>query len=306
MPSGVRDVIAAWPPWAKSPTTYDPLRAAFYVPWDPTSLAALQQHFREIDVLIPERLHSITPSGRLDIEVDPKLAALQQTLKQQTPPIEIPTMPLLNNSDGTNWLTDEMTAMLKNDAARQHLIQQTVQYLTTITSPDWWSILKKFLRKARRISANSLASWLQICILRILKLMVCLPAADWAYDYAGIGKSADAVILMNYDQHWRTSPPGPIAAQDWFVRNIDAILKLVPPQKLVMGIANYAYDWPTKGGKKAHEQAKVESFQESIVTATSPKRTCSSMTDSLNPNYSYSDEHNDGARRLDARWSDGL
>jgi len=29
--------------------------------------------------------------------------------------------------------------------------------------------------------------------------MVALPAADWAYDYAGIGKSADAVVLMNYD-----------------------------------------------------------------------------------------------------------
>src|ERR1035441_3045159 len=94
------------------PATYDPLRAAFYVSWDPTSLAALQQHFRDIDVLIPERLHSITASGRLDVEADPKLAAFLQTLQQQTPPIEIPMMPLLNNSDGTNWLTDEMAAML--------------------------------------------------------------------------------------------------------------------------------------------------------------------------------------------------
>ena len=72
------------------PATYDPLRAAFYVSWDPTSLAALQQHYRDIDVLIPERLHSITSSGRLDVEADPKLAAFLQTLKQQTPPIEIP------------------------------------------------------------------------------------------------------------------------------------------------------------------------------------------------------------------------
>src|SRR6202043_2448911 len=100
------------------PATYDPLRAAFYVSWDPTSLAALQQHFREIDLLIPERLHSITASGRLDVEADPKLAAWQQSL-QQTSNIEIPTMPLLNNSDGTNWLTREMTAMMKTAAARQ-------------------------------------------------------------------------------------------------------------------------------------------------------------------------------------------
>ena len=50
------------------PATYDPVRAAFYVSWDPTSLAALQQHFRDIDLLIPERLHSITATGHLDVE----------------------------------------------------------------------------------------------------------------------------------------------------------------------------------------------------------------------------------------------
>src|ERR1700730_11570112 len=113
-----------------TPPTYDPLRAAFYVSWDPTSLAALQQHFRDIDLLIPERLHSITATGRLDVEADPKLAAWLQTLQQQNPPIKIPTMPLLNNSDGTNWLTDEMAAMLKSSTARQNLAQQAVQYLT--------------------------------------------------------------------------------------------------------------------------------------------------------------------------------
>src|SRR5580700_8210523 len=110
------------------PATYDPVRAAFYVSWDPTSLAALQQHYRDIDVLIPERLHSITSSGRLDVEADPKLAAWMQSL-HETSNIEIPTMPLLNNSDGTNWLTDEMAAMLKSPTARQHLADQAVQYL---------------------------------------------------------------------------------------------------------------------------------------------------------------------------------
>ncbi len=96
---------------------------------------------------------------------------------------------------------------------------------------------------------------------------------------------------MNYDEHWLTSAPGPIAAQDWFTRNIDAITKLVPPQKLVMGIANYAYDWPGKGAKKAHEHSRVESFQESIVTASESDAQVQFDADSLNPNYSYSDEH---------------
>ena len=68
----------------QTPAVRDLVRAAFYVSWDPTSLAALQQHFHDIDLLIPERLHSITATGRLDVEADPKIAAWEQTLQQQT------------------------------------------------------------------------------------------------------------------------------------------------------------------------------------------------------------------------------
>ncbi|MBZ5645253.1 MAG: glycosyltransferase, partial [Acidobacteriia bacterium] len=274
------------------PAAYDPVRAAFYVGWEPTSLASLQQHFHDIDLLIPERLHSITASGRLDVEADPKLAAWLQGLQQQNPPIRMPTMPLLNNSDGTNWLTDEMAAMLKDGAARRHLTDQTVQYITDNHYAglvvDFEEIPEKSQKDFTRF-VGELASALHGAN---VKLMVCLPAADWDYDYADIGKSSDAVILMNYDEHWRTSAAGPIAAQDWFVKNIQAITKLVPPQKLVMGIANYAYDWPSNAGKKLHEQARVESFQESIVTATESEAQVQFDSDSLNPYYDYSDEHN--------------
>jgi cellulose synthase/poly-beta-1,6-N-acetylglucosamine synthase-like glycosyltransferase/spore germination protein YaaH/peptidoglycan/xylan/chitin deacetylase (PgdA/CDA1 family) len=272
------------------PATYDPLRAAFYVSWDPTSLAALQQHFREIDVLIPERLHSITAEGRLDVEADPKLAAWQQSL-QLTSGIEIPTMPLMNNSDGTNWLTDNMAAMLKSSTARQHLSQQAVQYVVQSHFAGLVVDFEEIPRQSQKDFSQFVAELAADLHNSNLKLMVCLPAADWAYEYAGIGKSADAVILMNYDQHWRTSPPGPIAAQEWFVRNIDAILKLVPARKLVMGIANYAYDWPSDAGKKTGEQARVESFQEALVTATESEAKIQFDADSLNPYYSYSDDH---------------
>ncbi len=274
------------------PATYDPLRAAFYVGWDPTSLAALQQHFRDIDLLVPERLHSITSSGRLDVEADPKLAAWLQGLQQQNPPIKIPTMPLLNNSDGTNWLTDEMAAMLKDSAARQRLSDQSVQYITQNHYAGLVVDFEEIPEKSQKDFTRFIGELAGALHGANLKLMVCLPAADWAYDYADIGKASDAVILMNYDQHWRTSAAGPIAAQDWFMKNIQAITKLVPPQKLVMGIANYAYDWPSNAGKKLHEQARVESFQESIVTATESEAQVQFDSDSLNPYYDYSDEHN--------------
>lgn len=49
------------------PAKYDPLRAAFYVSWDSNSLAALQKHYHDIDLLIPEALHAVSADGRLDL-----------------------------------------------------------------------------------------------------------------------------------------------------------------------------------------------------------------------------------------------
>ena len=43
----------------KIPQNYDPLRAAFYVSWDSNSLASLQSHYHDLDLLIPEALHAV-------------------------------------------------------------------------------------------------------------------------------------------------------------------------------------------------------------------------------------------------------
>ena len=51
------------------PAAYDPLRAAFFVSWDPNSLASLKKHYRDdklkdIDLLMPEQLHAVSSDGR--------------------------------------------------------------------------------------------------------------------------------------------------------------------------------------------------------------------------------------------------
>src|SRR6476660_3691883 len=45
----------------KIPPSYDPLRAAFYVSYDANSLATLKKHYRDLDLLVSEELHAVTP-----------------------------------------------------------------------------------------------------------------------------------------------------------------------------------------------------------------------------------------------------
>src|SRR5215813_5052895 len=98
------------------PSGYDPLRAAFYVSYDANSLASLKKHYKDIDLLIPEQLHAVTPDGSMTVvdyehgqqrvQATPAQAIallkedkLHQWMKPSKAPgaIELPLMGLLNN-----------------------------------------------------------------------------------------------------------------------------------------------------------------------------------------------------------------
>ncbi len=271
----------------KVPANYDPLRAAFYVATDATSLASLQQHYRDIDLLIPEGLQCISADGRLDIAQDAKLFDWMKSVGT-----EIPVMTLLQNSDGTVWHTPEMALMLAHPAARKNLTTSIFNFAVAQHQPGVVLDFEEVPENSQddfRTFVGELAAQLHT---QNLKLMVALPAADWSYDYKTIAQHADAIILMNYDQHWVTSDPGPITAQDWYLHNLKTILTLVPAEKIVMGIAAYAYDWPVKSKANRHPVALPKTFQEAMVTSVESEAPPEFDSDTLNLHYSYSDENN--------------
>jgi spore germination protein YaaH len=64
-----------------------------------------------------------------------------------------------------------------------------------------------------------------------------------AQDYHAIGKVADQVRLMGYDYHWATSPPGPVAPVGWLRDVLNYAKTQIPPDKIVLGVPLYGYDW---------------------------------------------------------------
>jgi peptidoglycan-N-acetylglucosamine deacetylase len=292
----------------KVPASYDPVRAAFFVSWDPNSLASLKKHYKDIDLLIPEQLHAVTPDGALTIvdyergqytaKATPPEAIsilkedkLHQWMKSLNPPVELPTMGLVNNYDGVQWRIKEMAQMLANPAARKNLVRDITEY--AVESHEAGVVVDfEEVPDASQVHFRQFIAALAPALHSAgLKLMIALPARDDAYDYEFFGKECDAIVLMNYDQHWLTSPPGPIAAQDWFVENLRQVFDVVPPQKIIVGIANYAYDWPL-APEKNHEGAAEYSIQEALLHVEESDTDVEFDSNSLNPHYSYYDEHN--------------
>src|SRR5258706_12981279 len=159
-----------------------------------------------------------------------------------------------------------MAALRGNKAARQNLVRDVVDY--TVGSHQAGVVVDfEEVPDATQPHFREFAAELGPALHSVgLKLMIALPARDDSYDYKFFGKECDAIVLMNYDQHWLTSPPGPIAAQDWFVENLRQVLEVVPAQKIVVGIANYSYDW-TEPSKKERLEAEEFSIQEALLHA---------------------------------------
>ena len=292
----------------KLPATYDPVRAAFFVSWDPNSLASLKKHYKDIDLLIPEQLHAVSADGALTIvdyergQYTAKAAPaeaisilkedkLHQWMKSLNPPVELPIMGLVNNYDGVEWRIKEMAQMLASPAARQNLAREIAEYAAESHEAGIVVDFEEVPDASQAHFRQFIAALAPALHSAGLKLMIALPARDDAYDYEFFGKECDAIVVMNYDQHWLTSPPGPIAAQDWFVENLRQIIDVVPPQKIIVGIANYTYDWPV-APEKNNEAAAEYSIQEALLHVEESDTDVEFDSNSLNPHYSYYDEHN--------------
>ncbi len=276
----------------KVPQNYDPLRAAFYVEEDPTSFASLQAHYHDLDLLIPESLHAISSDGRLDADKDPKLDGFLQSL--QTRNIDLQVMGMVNNYDAKKdkWCPPGMLQMLGDPVARQHLAKQIEDYANAEHEPGIVIDFESMPEASQEDFQNFVHDLGASLHAHNLKLMVALPAADWSYDYEYFASQSDAIIMMNYDYHWPTSDPGAIAPQDWFEKNIDNMLNVVPADKIIMGIANYGYDWPAKSKKQPHPMAEAVSFQQGVITAVESGSDVTYDPDTFNLHYSYEDEKN--------------
>ncbi len=300
----------------KVPQQYDPLRAAFYVSWDPSSLASLQNHSKDIDLLIPEQLHAVNADGSLTvidyntnqsltvspvdavriIEADKLhiwLRAQKEREKEKgdKEKTEIPIlMGLVNNFDGQVWRAKQMTQFLANPAARQKLAQGLVQYAQLERQAGIVLDLEDIPDSSQRHFQKFVSEAGAALHAAGLKLMIALPPRNLSYDYIYLAQHCDAIIVMNYDQHFPSSAPGPIAAQDWFAENIGLRMKEIPASKIVMAIANYAYDWEQVPHSKRQKPAEALSVQAALLRASESEADVDFESDSLNPHFSYTDD----------------
>lgn len=63
------------------------------------------------------------------------------------------------------------------------------------------------------------------------------------YDYKSLAAAGDFISLMTYDEHTRFTTPGPVAGEAWMEKDLQFVLKEVPPEKISLGIPLYSSHW---------------------------------------------------------------
>lgn len=88
-----------------------------------------------------------------------------------------------------------------------------------------------------------------------------------AHDYPRIGAIADKVLLMTYEWGYTFSAPMATAPLNSVRRVLSYGVSVINPDKILMGMPNYAYDWPlpyVKGTTKAETISNVEAINRGV------------------------------------------
>jgi cellulose synthase/poly-beta-1,6-N-acetylglucosamine synthase-like glycosyltransferase/peptidoglycan/xylan/chitin deacetylase (PgdA/CDA1 family)/spore germination protein YaaH len=284
------------------------LRAAFYVTWDPASFATVRMYLHQIDVLYPEWLHVLTPDGKLQglhpdntlfdvmngTVVRPVDDKLMPYLKEVSAETEV--LPLVNNYDplANKWANIQPFVM--DPGLRAEFRRNILAFLATDSRYKGLTLDFESFPTAAQPGYMALVSELESDLhARGLKLDISVPVRDTDFDYAFLSAHSDALILMNYDEHYQEGDPGPIASQDWFTKNLQDALKTIPRDKLICAIGGYGYDWSTvtdKRGRRKVASAKAVSVQEAWLDAADSESDIDFDSDSLNPHFAYVDDDN--------------
>jgi peptidoglycan-N-acetylglucosamine deacetylase len=297
--------------------TGEGLRAAYYVQDDAASYTSLKEHVHQIDLLFPQWLHVDAPNGTLmamssdnlreypvidgavvhDPDSQNKVKGVIQAARVDT---EI--FPHLNNFNPHTQSWDDGVGAVLEDADKSAALRE--QVMRFLTAYPVYRGLSLDIESIPDDADSAYVGFIQALYAQMhprnLRLYVNVAVSTSDSDLKQIAANSDGIVLMDYDQHQTTSDPGPVAAQSWFVANLQHVLKVVPKEKLICAVGNYGYDWTLSiPNPKDRHHPKPEVLNTDDLSVSDAWQRASDADadldlnyDALNPHYEYIDEDN--------------
>jgi spore germination protein YaaH len=254
---------------------------AFYVNWGDEAYESLEANIDHIDVLVPMWYH-VDSNGNVTVDDPAKQAQAMALIKSRNPDMKV--MPLVNNYDKSReqWNAPAVAKMLKDPTKRAEIAQEIVDTLDgagfdgvnidfeNFTADDKAALIAFMEELYPRAKKAGLTVSMDVIV------------AGSAYDHAELAQHVDFMVPMMYDEHWKTSPAGPISSQPWFERALQRFYTMVPPEKVVVGLGVYTYDYG-KSGKRASSLT----WQDAVDLARTEDKVIELDPTQKNAHYTY-------------------
>ena len=278
---------------AKGPIQAPGIVAAFYAPWQETGLHSLRANASHMTHLLPAWTHLNTAGDDIDFrDWDPNTVPHNNDVLEIARSNNLNVMPVFSNA--------EMAAF---DQARVHKFLTNVQAQNrVIIGLRRWLLANHF--QGINVDFENLPheDWqLYADFLQRMKTSFSQPKLAVSVDLEAHGNSAlwrraasvcDFVIVMAYDENSETSPkPGPIADIAFYRETLQRATTIIPRDKLVIGIANYGYDWQEGAGfgdPVTYQGALL--LAQKFRSGDKPEDVVDFDADKLNPTFWYEDD----------------
>ena len=234
------------------PPASDSILAGFYVDWDEHSYESLRGHLDRMDWVIAEWAFIGATGDTLNVLDDTRniIGLIDQVPKERRPKVLLMVSNVQQHTAG-RFGGVPTVRFLGNPVARVRAAERLAARVDSLhlggITVDFESIGDTVLEKQLGQFLDELRVALDAVrpgLLLTQAIQDYLPP-DRIRQYAD---KCDKLILMLYDQHYRKSEPGPVAARGWYTMMADSFLAVVPAGKAMMGLGAYGYDWSDPGG----------------------------------------------------------
>ncbi len=287
---------------APDSTASNGIVAAFYATWQETGLHSLRANAPHITHLLPVWLTLTGDGMALDFrDWDPALTPHNLEVVSIARQNHIQIWPVLSNAEKKIFDSERAHRLLSSPAGQNALALSLRDWLRARhfqgINVDFENLDEKdnaqvpmFLNRLRQALEPA-----------GLGVSCDIQSTDETLDWKTIAAPCDFVIIEGYDEHAMLDEPGPISSMDWYRDVLDRAVRNVPPEKIVIGLGNYAYDWPEIGSSRrgrVHGSGEAESmtYLEAVLRARdrrpgeAPDSVVNFDPEALNPTYNYQDD----------------
>jgi len=235
--------------------------------------------------------YGFTPTGELVTIDDDELIAIAQEFGVAPAMVLAPM-----NAEG-QFSSELASQLFRDDAAEDRLIENIVTTMQAkgyraididfefILPADKEAFLSFITKMQNRLSQEGLLTFVALAPKTSGSMTGLLYEA---HDYPTIGAVADYVLLMTYEWGYTYGPPMATAPINNVRRVLEYGVSVIDPNKIFMGIPNYAYDWPLPF---VRNQTAAESIsnQQAIERAAANNVIILFDEQAQSPNYFYTD-----------------